>query len=128
MLEKYSGRDIEAPWYSSHGLWLLHKRSQFDSHSRWFTCQVNEPLPGSAHALWGKLGAADRTLAYIMSVIAKMGFSASCILSHIEISSFVVINIALLVLRTLKNLHYIRLLTTWRQKNICWALRFQYNK
>ena len=44
----YSSR---APWYSGHGFRLLHRRSRFDSRSRRFTWQVNEPSPGSTHAL-----------------------------------------------------------------------------
>ena len=70
---------IQAPWwYSGHGLRSLHRQSWLDSHSRQFTCgkwnwnwnwiwiwieieiiylpKKNEPLSGSTHALWGKLG------------------------------------------------------------------------
>ena len=41
----------KAPWYSGHGLQLLHRQSRFDSHSTIPTWQVNEPSPGSTHAL-----------------------------------------------------------------------------
>ena len=44
----------EAPWYSGHGLRLLH--------SRRFTWQVKEPSPGSTHTLWGKLGSQSKVL------------------------------------------------------------------
>ena len=52
----------KAPWYSGHGLRLLHRRSRFDSRSRRFTWQVNEPLPGSTHALWGELVSQSKVL------------------------------------------------------------------
>ena len=77
---------IKAPWYSGHGLRLLHRRSRLDSHSRRFTWQVNEPSPGSTYALWGELGSQSKVLTghwltKIMSfsqLFARMGFSASC--------------------------------------------------
>ena len=40
-----------------------YRQSRFDSCSRRFTWQVNEPLPGSTHnALWVKLGSQSKVL------------------------------------------------------------------
>ena len=70
-------------WFSGHGLWLLHRRSRFNSHSRWFTWQfvtwqVNEPSPGSTHALWGKLGCHSKVTVDLHSLCNyKMGLLAS---------------------------------------------------
>ena len=69
-------------WFSGHGLRLLHRRSQFNSHSRWFTWQfvtwqVNEPLPGQPMPCEGNWVVIPRwQLTYIASVITKMGFLA----------------------------------------------------
>ena len=67
-----------APWYSGHGLRLLHRRSQFDSHSRRFTWQVNEPSPGSTipcEGNWVVSLRCWRDINYIVSIIAKMQFN-----------------------------------------------------
>ena len=52
----------KALWYNGYRLRLLHRRLQFDLHSRRFTWQVNEPLPGSTHALWGKFSSQFQAL------------------------------------------------------------------
>ena len=49
-------------WYSGLRLQLLHRWPQFDPHSRRFIWQVNEPLSGSTHALWGKWGSQLKVL------------------------------------------------------------------
>ena len=79
----------KALWYSGHGLRLLHRLSQFDSHSRRFTWQVNEPSPGSTHALWGKLGSQSKVLTghwLTVSIIAKNGLLSLMQCNHIHIS------------------------------------------
>ena len=60
---------------------LLHRRSQFDLYSQRFTWQVDEHLSGLTHALWGEWVVSPRywrTLTYKVSIIVRMGFSASC--------------------------------------------------
>ena len=52
---------------SHHGIVVmdfewLRRRLRLDSHSQRLTWQVNEPSPGSTHAMGGKLGSQSKVL------------------------------------------------------------------